>query len=427
MNKLYELSEFQKSLLLKGHPLILEKEKTKQKYYAILHFFALKVSADKSTAYRLTQYRETFGILKVQWNPDDSKVYWFLHFERKRLYLLILDLFLILPERSTFFRAICEIKSYFKTLSAKDSIDDFISEFCKGCSDFKYRNYCQPMLKQVYENCTLTNLNSYRMLITANMSAGKSTLINALIVKKIVRTASEACTGNICYIYNKPFEDEHIHMLCHHDLNLNADEAVLNTFDWNQEIYFASYFRNSFSQMHNLCIIDTPGVDFSLNKTHGEITRAAIQSQQYDKLVYVLSASSLGTDAELQYLSWIAGNVPAEKTVFVVNKLDKFKASEDNIETSLENVRQDLLKLGYTNPVICPVSAYCALLVKMNQYGDILSEDEQDEYELYQKKFKKESYDLSKFYPDVNTENIKNSLLFRCGFYGLENTLFERV
>ena len=52
--------------------------------------------------------------------------------------------------------------------------------------------------------------NALCLLVTATMSAGKSTLINALIGKKIVRTSQEVCTGNLCYIYNQSVENNKI-------------------------------------------------------------------------------------------------------------------------------------------------------------------------------------------------------------------------
>ena len=45
------------------------------------------------------------------------------------------------------------------------------------------------------------------LLVTATMSAGKSTFINALAGKKLCKSRVEACTGKIHTIYNKAFED----------------------------------------------------------------------------------------------------------------------------------------------------------------------------------------------------------------------------
>ena len=71
-----------------------------------------------------------------------------------------------------------------------------------------------------------------RIIVTANMSAGKSTLINALIGKSIARTSQEVCTGNVCYLYNKAYEDGNIHLLTN-DLNLKATSEDLIEYNWN--------------------------------------------------------------------------------------------------------------------------------------------------------------------------------------------------
>ena len=47
----------------------------------------------------------------------------------------------------------------------------------------------------------------YSILVVGNMSAGKSTLINAIAGIKVEKVKSTACTNQLRYIYNKPYED----------------------------------------------------------------------------------------------------------------------------------------------------------------------------------------------------------------------------
>lgn len=54
-----------------------------------------------------------------------------------------------------------------------------------------------------------------------------------------------------------------------------------------------------------------------------------------------------------------------EKVIFVLNKLDEFRIAYDDIFMSINNVKKDLIIMGFENPVICPISAYFALLIKM--------------------------------------------------------------
>ena len=59
--------------------------------------------------------------------------------------------------------------------------------------------------------------------------------------------------------------------------------------------------------------------------------------------------------------------------------------------------------------------------------GQPISEDEEDEYVLYSKKFKKSSYDLSNYYEGVrclNTDSEEIALSKRVGLYGLEKIIY---
>ena len=144
-------------------------------------------------------------------------------------------------------------------------------------------------------------------------------------------------------------------------------------------------------------------------------------------MIYVLNANKLGTEEEMAYLKWFVNNVDKDKVIFVLNKIDDFNVSEDNILESIEGVKKDLNLLGYDNPIICPFSAYFALLLKMKAFNEKLSDDEEDEYQLYVKKFSKPAYDLTKYYSNSTPEDGDSELMImskRCGLYGIEKILF---
>jgi predicted GTPase len=160
-----------------------------------------------------------------------------------------------------------------------------------------------------------------------------------------------------------------------------------------------------------------------MNRQHGRITRNTLEQRNYDCIIHVLNAQQLGTDEELAHLRWIKNNIQNRPIIFALNKVDIFKSKEDNIDNSIETVRTDLEKLGFENPMICPISAYFAFLIKKKKLGIHLSEEERDEFDLYVKKFNKQVYDLSRFYPQypVNTSDDESTVLLKkCGFYGFE-------
>ena len=137
-----------------------------------------------------------------------------------------------------------------------------------------------------------------------------------------------------------------------------------------------------------------------------------------------MNANKLGSDEEIAYLKWISKNVPAGKVIFVLNKLDDFKSSEDSIASSMESVRSDLEKLGYDHPVIFPISAYFGYLLKREKQGKTLTEDEADELAFLKKKFLKAEYNLSAFYGESHCGNDFEGYMKRSGLYYLEKKLY---
>ena len=198
-------------------------------------------------------------------------------------------------------------------------------------------------------------------------------------------------------------------------------------YDWNGHISIASYFAGIVSDLPRLCIIDTPGVDAALYKEHSKRAHNALLNDDYDTIIYVVSPTRLGTDAEKKHLQWVAKNLQKDKVIFVLNKLDDYHDFSDSIEESVHEFKEDLLKIGFENPVICPISAYFSYLLKMSITGQALSEDEKDEYDLYAKKFKRSTYDLSHYYQGVkclSTDSEEIALSKRVGLYGLEKIIY---
>jgi GTPase SAR1 family protein len=267
-----------------------------------------------------------------------------------------------------------------------------------------------------------------RFIVTGNVSSGKSTLINALVGKSVMRTSQEACTASLCYILLiKPFYDNTVHLLGS-PLNLEVNCEDIARHEKIEFSYIPLFYRLLTSRQYGVCLIDTPGVNSAINHEHGKLTRIALKEEKYDFLIYVFNANRLGTDEEFRHLKFVAGNVPKDKVIFVVNKLDDFNKKDDSIESSVEGVRSDLLSFGYENPVICPLSAYFALLIKLKLNGETLTADEEDEFNMYARKFAKPEYDLSQYYKHTisvsESEEELMLLTVKCGLYGLESTMY---
>jgi GTPase SAR1 family protein len=348
--------------------------------------------------------------------------------KKRYLYSLLIDIAFILFDRASIKCVCTEMKVVLnkKKAALLDQLFDLLF------NDESIPSYYASVADGIWQfrtNRRFIASKEIRLILTGNMSTGKSTLINAIVGKPIARTSQEACTANMSYLYNKPFEDDAIHLLAS-PLNLRADYKDLRGISKSEVSQVASYFRAWVRPRNRVCIIDTPGVNSSLNpnRNHRKLAHEALTKENYDVLLYVFSANRLGTDEEYKYLKHVSENVPKDKVVFILNKLDDFKNAEDSIEASIADVRKDLRRFGYENPVICPLSAYFALLIKMKQNGEVLSEDENDIFDLYVKKFSKPEYDLSRYNGMISNENSNVSDLtlmgVKCGLYGLENILF---
>lgn len=433
------LNNFVTSYSIEIHPLARSKKKAKIKYYCALDYFVRECANDAEYVNaRLAQYYNMFfennSISTLTGKKRDNAIRsiineWYRPWIWKYYYRywLMCDIAIILADKGAITTA-QEIMSEYLNKRQFPLLEALVTTFYSDDVIPQKLLFAEGLIQQFRANRRFAEQPEIRVLITANISAGKSTLINALVGKPVTRMAQETCTANLCYIFNKPFEDKSVHLLAS-PLNLNATDVDLMSGERTNISYIASYFRTMVQPKARVCFIDTPGVNSAINREHGKLTRKALADEKYDKLIYVLNADKLGTDEEFCYLKYISENVPKVKVIFVLNKLDDFKSKEDSIAASIEGVRKDLLQLGYENPVICPLSAYFALQLKMKQNGELFTEDEQDAFDLYVKKFSKAEYDLSSFSDEITTpirllEDELSEFGLKCGLYGLENILY---
>ena len=291
------------------------------------------------------------------------------------------------------------------------------------------------------ENQRFAELALTKVVFTANMSAGKSTLINAIVGKRVNKSQNDACTAKLHYIFNKPLEDGFV---AEDDnvYNLDADHYSLMTDDVsnaNNTIKVGTYFRSSYLSQHRLCIIDTPGVNSSTDETHRSITEESLSNEDGYTLVYVINGESMGTDDEHRYMAYLSNMNKSCPIVFVVNKVDRFKRDEDSIADSLQQIKKDVVQAGFKNALVLPVSANAGLLAKIKLAGDRLSEDDIDELDVLERKFRRAEYNLLQFFPLDVQEKCKKivethyspedkkyiQLLLNCGILGVEQILIQ--
>jgi len=213
-----------------------------------------------------------------------------------------------------------------------------------------------------------------RILITATMSAGKSTLVNALIGQRVMMMQNESCTSKPWIITEDPTANRLYAK--HKQFKIRFNQPIAEVLHQSKitslELFTPMYRLKS---RHIWELIDTPGVNSTSDRDHREVTEAYIKSNQYDVLLYILNGGHLGTKDDLAHLQFIYKFVPHHKVIFVINKVDQFRKSQDSIEDSLVTMNIQLKKLGFVDPMIQPISAHAGYLIKRELQDHELSED----------------------------------------------------
>ena len=296
------------------------------------------------------------------------------------------------------------------------------SQFAKGLKKY---------VKIARQNIDFIRSTPLRILITANMSAGKSTLINALVGKKISLVQTMACTSKIHTIISKPFEDG-VSSEYDYDLSLSASlEDLMNDNEENQSsrITVGTYFNGELSGKR-LILLDSPGVNASEHPEHREITEKMIRSRKYKVLIDVLNSTNLSSNDEKKHLENIRKWIGRSTVVFVLNQADKLIDEGEDYLKTIEDQRVYLTSLGFKHPIICPVSSRAAYLAKKSLTRG-LSRLEQREINTFKDIFEIQS--MSVYYekqfglPHMNSKCDEKTLLHNCGFTYLEKIITHVV
>ena len=275
-------------------------------------------------------------------------------------------------------------------------------------------------LRMHYKKNASIDINQYKkILVVANVSAGKSTLINAIIGKRINESRTTACTNRLNYIYSSYNPGMTINHKGVYDFS-----GFNSYFKSDQFVIGATDYKGILNE--KVCIIDTPGINNAEDQNHKAITTKAIEdTKNYNVAIYVSNCQYFGTNDERELLIKLikttkSKNIPI---IFVLNQLDKFKTKEDSIEKVMNEYESDLIKMGVNNPVIIPVSSRYAMLLRTGAED----EDEEFELDLLKKKFEKDFFDLPKYIKSKIGNSYENRPDYRSGICSLESAIIRNV
>lgn len=221
----------------------------------------------------------------------------------------------------------------------------------------------------------------FEVNVVATMSAGKSTLINAMLGKKLMPSKQGACTATITKIKD---DDDDTFKAVAIDVNNNElnhfsvlDYKTMKLLNQNpevSEIHVSGNIPFVASDEVSLVLIDTPGPDNARDRRHGAVTAKALDQSSKMLVLFVMNGSKLHDEAQDSFLRRIAksmsvgGKQSRERFLFVINKLDAYDDEDDDIagETIPDTIRY-LEEMGIENPNVFPAAALPALLIRRYQ------------------------------------------------------------
>lgn len=254
-----------------------------------------------------------------------------------------------------------------------------------------------------------------KILVVATMSAGKSTLINALVGYRVNEVRSTACTSKLHYLYNKPVADG---VMAKYTDGRYVYYCDVETFKQHGVEEAALHFKSALSN-NRICFIDTPGTNYSADKSHGEITRKAIASNNYDAIIFIVNSLQFNTDDEASLRQYVIKH-SRKPIIFVLNQLDRFDPDDDSIQDTINRLAK-IVNVNGARHEIVPLSAYYALLLKIGEKN--LTKQEKIQMDRLKCLFQYSYYNLSSYYKGRHRVEHGEGDISKTGIHILENII----
>lgn len=266
------------------------------------------------------------------------------------------------------------LKLQFSEGRSDDDINDKIVSVFSDLQDGPVDDFRDPKLIRAFNNI---NNSIFPINVIATMSSGKSTLINALLGKKLMPSKNEACTATITEILDNDMETFEAVVYDKDDVVLqevpHLTYEVMNELNDNSEVSkIAAKGNIPFLDARStaLMLVDTPGPNNSQCEEHERTTYKAINNDSNNLILYVLNGTQLSTYDDKRLLEYVAeqmkkgGKQVRDRFIFVINKMDCFNPEEEDIGKAIIAAKRYLGVYGIEDPQIFPCSAYTALNIR---------------------------------------------------------------
>lgn len=288
----------------------------------------------------------------------------------------------------------------------EDAIEEIFNDIQKGPFD-------ELKHPDVISAFNMEKSSDFPVNVVATMSAGKSTLINSLLGRKLMPATQEACTATITEIHDNDMDDfvadvydSAGHLIeSHSELTYEIMER-LNKSPIVSRIKARGNIPFVDSGDESLVLIDTPGPNNSRDLEHRVTTYNMLSESSKTLVLYILNAQQLGVDDDNELLNYVAssmkvgGKQSRDRFIFVINKMDEYWGPDDSVDRAIQKVKDYLADKGISNPNIYPASAITALYIRDTLKGteDMTSDDFGDPVSEEGKKLVRRSLQIDKLH-----------------------------
>lgn len=225
----------------------------------------------------------------------------------------------------------------------------------------------------------------FEVLVMATMSAGKSTLLNAMLGIDLLPSCNEACTS---IVYRLEDQDGMAEFQCRAVVGETITDwqpATLETLsEWNTGGLCSlvdvagdmPFIKNLGAR---LVLYDTPGPNNARDERHAQVLRNVMNNQEYGLVVFMLSVTNVSTTDERLLLEELLklykkSGRSKKEIIFVLNKADEIDdGNGESLPLLMDNVKCYLKDVGFSNPTIVPTMAHAAKLFRMAARGEYLT------------------------------------------------------